>query len=183
MQQQAEKKHKRKRDRKKRDHQPQAVLVHISHRGLTIAVDTTKLRDGELGQLLETLAIETKTRSQTRHKELDENEKEQVDFLIRCRNLAQSMIPGPAEVDTDKPLEESYQLFESVVSALQKQMQNTREEKKEEISQLLMQQHTTFSKAYKVLRDHMEESVITEGVLWDWPSYYGQVFQQTRQTR
>ena len=29
----------------------------------------------------------------------------------------------------------------------------------------------------------MEESVITEGVLWDWPTYYGQVFQQTRQTR
>ena len=29
----------------------------------------------------------------------------------------------------------------------------------------------------------MEESVITEGVLRDCPNYYGQVFQQTQQTR
>ena len=29
----------------------------------------------------------------------------------------------------------------------------------------------------------MEESVITEGVLRDWPTYYGQVFQQTRQNQ
>ena len=29
----------------------------------------------------------------------------------------------------------------------------------------------------------MEESVITEEVLRDWPAYYGQVYQQTRQTR
>ena len=59
-------------------------------------------------------------------------------------------------------------------------MQNTIEEKKEETTQLLMQQHTAFSEAYKVLQDHIEESVITEGVLRDWLAYYGQVFQQTR---
>ena len=87
------------------------------------------------------------------------------------------MIPGSTEVDTDNPLEKSYQLFESMVSALQTQMQNTREEKKEETTRLLMQQHTAFFEAYKVLQDHMEESVITEGVLQDWPAYYGQVFQ------
>ena len=34
-----------------------------------------------------------------------------------------------------------------------------------------------------MLQDHMEESVITEEVLCDWPTYYGKVFQQTRQTR
>ena len=68
---------------------------------------------------METLEIEAKTRSQNRHKELDENEKEQVEFLNKCRNLAQSVIPGPAEVDTNKPLEKAYHLFESVVSALQ----------------------------------------------------------------
>ena len=71
------------------------------------------------------------------------------------------------EADTDKPLEKAYQLFESMVSALQVQMQNTREEQKEETTRLLMQQHTTFSEAYKVLQDHMEESIITEGVLRD----------------
>ena len=46
-----------------------------------------------------------------------------------------------------------------------------------------MQQYTTFSETYKVLQDHLEESVITEDVLWDWPTYYRQVFQQTQQTR
>ena len=29
----------------------------------------------------------------------------------------------------------------------------------------------------------MEESVITKEVLQDWPTYYGKVYQQTRQTR
>ena len=86
------------------------------------------------------------------------------------------MIPGPTEDDTNKPLEKSYQLFESVVSELQTHMSNTKEEEKEETAQMLMQQHTTFSKAYKVMQDHMEESVITEGVLQDWPAYYGKVF-------
>ena len=105
-------------------------MVHISQLGLTTVDDTTKLKDGELGQLLETLAIEAKKRSQTRWKELDDTKREQVEFLIKWRNLAQFVISGPMEVDTDKPLEKSYQLFESVVSALHIQMQYTREEKK-----------------------------------------------------
>ena len=46
-----------------------------------------------------------------------------------------------------------------------------------------MEQHTAFFEAYKVLWDHMEESVITEELLRDWPAYYGQVYQCTRQTR
>ena len=45
-----------------------------------------------------------------------------------------------------------------------------------------MQQHTAFLEAYKVLQDHMEESVTTEEVLRDWPAYYGQVYQRTRKT-
>ena len=80
-------------------------MVHIIQLGSTTAVDATKLKDRELGQLLETLAIEAKTRSLTRHKELDDTEKEQVEFLLKCRNLAQSVIPRPMEVDTDKLLE------------------------------------------------------------------------------
>ena len=112
-------KHKRKKDKKKKDHQSQTTMVHISQLESTTAVDPTKLRDGELGQLLESLEIEAKTRGQRRHKELDDNEKEQVKFLNKCRNLMQSMIPGPTEVETNKSLEKSYQIFESVVSALQ----------------------------------------------------------------
>ena len=105
-------------------------MVHISQLGSTIAVDTTKLKDGELGQILETLDIEAKTRIQTRRKELDNNETEQVKFLIKCRNLAQSVIPGSTEVDTDKPLEKSYHLFESVVSSLQTDVKHKRREKR-----------------------------------------------------
>ena len=56
-------------------------------------------------------------------------------------------------------------------------MEETREEQKEETARLLMQQHTTFIEAYKVLQDHMEDnSVIMEEVLRDWPAYYGQVY-------
>ena len=93
-------------------------MVHIIQLGSTTTVDATKLKDGELGQILETFAIEAKTRIQNRRKELDDNEREQVKFLKKCINLAQSVIPGPTEVNTDKPLENSYQLFESVVLAL-----------------------------------------------------------------
>ena len=94
-------------------------MVHTSQRGSITIVDATKLKDGELGQLLETLAIEAKTRSQTRRKEVNDTKKEQVEFLLKCRNLAQSVIPGPMEVDTNKPLKKAYQQFESVVLTLQ----------------------------------------------------------------
>ena len=83
------------------------------------------------------------------------------------------MIPGPVEVDTDRPLERAYQLFETMVSTIQARMQETKEEQKEETARLLLAQHTAFSEAYKVLQDHMEESVITEDVLRDWPAHYG----------
>ena len=84
-------------------------------------------------------------------------------------------MPDPIEVDTDKLLERVYQLFESMVSTLQAHIQET-EEQKEETTKLLMAQHTAFSKAYKVLQDHMEESIITEEILRDWPAYYGKVY-------
>ena len=72
-------------------------MVHISQLGLTTIVDATKLKDGDLGQLLEILVIEAKTRSQNRRKELKDTEKEQVKFLLKCKNLAQVVIPGPME--------------------------------------------------------------------------------------
>ena len=114
-------------------------MVHISQLGLTTAVYPTKVRDWELGQLLESLEIEEKTRSQNRRRELDDNEKEQVEFLNKWKNLVQSVILGPIEVDTDKPLEKSYQLFESMVLALWTQRQDTKEEQKEETVRLLTQ--------------------------------------------
>ena len=105
---QAETQKHKKKEEKKKDHHGQTTMVHISQLGSTTAVDATKLKDQELGQILETLAVEAKKRSQQRRKELYNNEKEQVEFLNKCRNLVQSLIPGPAEVDTDKPLERDY---------------------------------------------------------------------------
>ena len=77
------------------------------------------------------------------------------------------MIPGTIDIDTDRPLERAYQLFETIVSTVQTRMQETKEEQKEETVRLLLAQHTAFSEAYKVLQDHMEESVVTEEVLRD----------------
>ena len=91
------------------------------------------------------------TGSEWRNKELKDKNTEQVEFLNKCRNLAQSVMPAPIEVDTDKPLERAYQLFESMVLKLQAHIQETKEEQKEETAWLLMAQHTTFSEAYKVL--------------------------------
>ena len=93
--------------------------------------DVASLTDAELGQLLNTLVVEAKTRSELRCKELDDKVAEQVDFLNKCRNLAQSVMPGPVEVNTNRPLERAYQLFESMVSALQAHIQETKEEQKE----------------------------------------------------
>ena len=83
---------------------------------------------------------------------------------------------GPIKIDTVKPLERAYQLFERMVLTLQAHIQETKEEQKEETSRLLMAQHTAFFEAYKVLQDHMDESVVTEEVLRDWPNHYGQVY-------
>ena len=64
-----------------------------------------------------------------------------------------------------------------MVSNIQAHLQETKEEQKEEIARLLLAQHTAFSEAYKVLQDHMEESIVTDKFLRDWPTHYGQVYQ------
>ena len=69
------------------------------------------------------------------------------------------------------------------MSTIQTHLQETKAEQKEETARLLLTQHTAFSEAYKVLQDHMEESIVIEEVLRDWPTHYGQVYHQSRQTR
>ena len=88
--------------------------------------------DTKVGQLLKTLAKESKKRADQKSKELVTKNAEEVKFLDRCRALVQAMIPGPIEVDIDRPLERAYQLFETMVSTIQTRMQETREEQKEE---------------------------------------------------
>ena len=111
------------------------------------------------------MAKESKKRTDRKNKELVSKNAEEFEFLGRCRALAQTVIPGPIEVDTDRPLERAYQLFETMVSTVQTRMQETQEEQKEETVRLLLAQHTAFLEAYKVLQDHMEESVVIEEVL------------------
>ena len=129
------------------------------------------------------MAKESKKRTVRRSKELIDRDAEQVEFLGKCRGLAQTVVPGPVEVGTDRPLERAYQLFESMVSTIQAHLQETKVEQKEETARLLQAQHTAFSEAYKVLQDHMEESIVIEEVLRDWTTYYGKVYHQTRQTQ
>ena len=125
--------------------------MHLASKDQIRLKDAISLTDTELGQLLKTLGSEAKTRSEQRNKELNNKNTEQVEFLNKCRNLAQSIMLGPIEVDTDKPLKRAYQLFESMVSTLQTHIQETKEGQKEKTARLLMAQHTAFSEAYKVL--------------------------------
>ena len=131
------------------------------------------MTDTEVGQLLNTLAKEVKKRTKTVRKQLRDKETEEVEFLGKCRSLAQSIVPGPVEVAMDQPLERAYQLFESMMLTIQTHLQVTRAEQKEETARLLLTQHTAFSEAYKLLQDHMEESIVTEEVLRDRPTHYG----------
>ena len=109
------------------------------------------MTDTEVGQLLKIVAKEAKLRTVRKSKELTAKNAEEVEFLGKCRALAQTVIPRPVEVDTDRPLERAYQLFETMVSTVQARMQETKEEQKEETARLLLAQHTAFSEAYKVL--------------------------------
>ena len=125
-------KHKKRKDKQKKEHHGQPSKFQIRLK------DASSLTDIELGQLLKTLASEAKTRSEQRNKELKDKKAEQVDFLDKCRNLAQSVMSGPIHIDTNKPLERAYYLFESMVSTLQAHIQETKEEQKEETARLLM---------------------------------------------
>ena len=94
------------------------------------------MTDTEVGQLLKTMAEEAKLRTARKSKELTTKNAEEVEFLGKCRALAHTVIPGPVEVDTDRPLERAYQLFETMVSTIQARMQETKEEQKEETARL-----------------------------------------------
>ena len=69
-------------------------------------------------------------RNQSRKEQLDKLKEEQVEFLTKCRNLTHTVLPRENQTDTDKPLERTYQLLESVMSNLQAHLQAKKEEKK-----------------------------------------------------
>ena len=119
-------KHKKRTEKQKKEHHGKTPRLQISLK------DASSLTNTEMGQLLKTLASEAKTGSEQRNKELKEKNAEQVEFLDKCKNLAQSVMLGPIEIDTDKPLERAYQLFKSMVLTLQAHIQEKKEEQKEE---------------------------------------------------
>ena len=95
---------------------------------------------------------------------------------MRCRDLAQQVILVPEEADTDKLLEKTYKLFESVMSSLLTQLQEKKEDQTKQTFVLLRNEYKMFSKAHEVLKGHFEESIVIEEVLRSWVTYYGQVF-------
>ena len=82
--------------------------------------------------------------------------------MTKCRNLTQTVLPRAVGTNTNKPLERAYQLFESVMSNIQTQLQTKKEEQAEETFVLLKQQFTAFLEAHKVLQEHFEESTAIE---------------------
>ena len=116
-----------------------STVIHISQLESTTVVDTKKLKDGGLGQLLENLTIEAAVRNMTKQEQIDNTKKEEIEFLKKCRNLIQTVISGPLKANTDKPLKKAYHLFESMVSTLQSHLQNTKKDQIEKTSRLLRQ--------------------------------------------
>ena len=114
---------------------------------------------------MEALNKEARIRKERKQEQIEKLKTEQIEFLTKCRNLTQTILPGATETDTDKPLERAYQLFESIVSNLQTQLQTKKDEQVEETFVLLRQKYTKFSEARKVLKEHFEESTTTNEVL------------------
>ena len=54
------------------------------------------------------LTKEAAARNKNIKEQIDKLEAEQVEFLTKCRNLTQTVLPGITETDTKKPLERSY---------------------------------------------------------------------------
>ena len=82
-------------------------------------MDTQKIRDEELDRLVEALNKYSRLRKEIRKEQIEKFKTEQMKFLTRCRDLVRQVILVPEEVKTDIPLEQAYQLFESVGSSFQ----------------------------------------------------------------
>ena len=66
---------------------------------------------------------ESRIRREKIKEQIEKLKTEQTEFLTKCENLARQFIPILKGVDTDKPLDKSYQLFKSIVSKFQAQLQ------------------------------------------------------------
>ena len=91
-------------------------------------VDTHKIKDDELDRLLEALIKESRERTEIRHALIEKFKEEQFEFLTKYKDLVQQVVLVLQEVDIDKSLDQAYRLFESVVSSLQAQLQEKKEE-------------------------------------------------------
>ena len=96
-------KSKRKEKKKKEEQQKQRTLttIHLNQLGSTSAVETPKLRDGELDRLLEALTKEASTRNRTEQERIEKMKIEQVKFLTKCRALRKTVILGTVETNTN----------------------------------------------------------------------------------
>ena len=78
-------------------------------------MDTQKIKDEELELLVEALNRESRLRKERMKEQIEKLKTKPTEFITRCQDLARQVIPVPEGVDTNRPLEKSYQLFESVM--------------------------------------------------------------------
>ena len=123
------------------------------------------MREEDLDLLVDAMNKESRIRRDKNKEQLKKIKTEQTKFLNKCENLVKQFITIPEGVDTKKPLDKAYQLFESFVLKLQAQLQERTEEQAEEATILLRNQYTTFSAAHNLLKEHINESITTEEVL------------------
>ena len=101
-------KNKEKNKREQHHTQQGPTIIHLHQLVSTNVVDTPKLRDGELDQLLEALTKDVAVRNQSRKEQIEKLKSEQIEFLTKFSNLTHTVLLGANETDTNKPLERAY---------------------------------------------------------------------------
>ena len=94
-------------------------MIHLDQLGSTTSIDTQKAREEDLELLVDVIYKDTIIQREKRKEQLQKINTEETKFLTNCENMARHFITIMKWVNTHKPLEKSYQLFESVVSKIQ----------------------------------------------------------------
>ena len=90
------------------------------------AFDPRKAKEEELDLLTDAIDHEYKHRRVEAKEHIEQLKVEQSTFLAKCESLAQQIITIPLRTDSDKPLDNAYLIFESVVSTLQEKLNKKR---------------------------------------------------------
>ena len=103
------------------------AVIHLAQLGSTTTIDTPKAREDELYLLVDTINKESRIRREKRKEQIEKIKTKHDEFLTKCENKAKQFISILEGVETDKPLDKAYQIFVSVVSKFQAQLQERKE--------------------------------------------------------